>query len=670
MKLISLLILFSLSFNVFGQASNPNDTLKIGKKSSSSDKGIIFETNDGVLNKTLKVNPTSKYLIYSGNDVQMGDGASSNDKQLILDPASGASLKWEGSDNYVEIRNNDFRIGLGSDVDQTLEFDVGLGATNPKIKWDSAKGKFRQSIGGSDKDLGSGSGGGGGENFNNAFTADDNGSAEDGTTGWTASAGTFALETSDPLEGDQSFLWTPSAQNDTLDSPVLDVDKDIFLGRSCQANIEYIGGDENLTLQVVDADNDVLGEEVLQAQTISAVQSVFFLCPNSTATANDKDLKFRILNAGASASALIKFDKAYVGTLIGLSETTLPDVLSVSVQNNGVITVLSDRPDNWYDSITRNSTGNVTIDYTSLGLTSIPGYSLVVDSAATRNAQVLSVSATEMTIRTNESNGTAQDNDFSLTITKHDADAKQSVQVYKSIPKVSENVNEFSIRIGTGGVIEVDDFGIMNGNCSLSSVNNENKSCSFNADIFSQPPIIVGSACNAPQDRNVSIGTITNISFNYTTRIISNSQIDNSACFTVIKNGSDFKLPTVQPIIVGQVQNSMASSANKSVYVEACRAGNTGVSDSLDLCTSWIDSVSNPSTGRLRWTLNSKFANSSISCTCSHRRSYGTADSDKLCSVAYDELTGNATIVETLIEDTGTLSPGNAGVNLNCIIIK
>ena len=211
------------------------------------------------------------------------------------------------------------KLGDGTDSDIEINFDMNGTADVPSIKYDSATGEIliKKKVGANFKKVGSGSGSGGGENFNNGFGDDDNANAEDGATVWVNSGGgTFGATSTDPLEGEQSFTYTPSAQNDYIESATLNFDRDVFKSRSCEARIEYIGGDENLSLKILDANSDVLGEEILPALNIAGQHSVFFICPSDAdimGDANKGNLRIRIENTGASASPLIKWDNSYLG---------------------------------------------------------------------------------------------------------------------------------------------------------------------------------------------------------------------------------------------------------------------------------------------------------------------------------------------------------------------
>src|SRR3990167_222414 len=390
-----------------------------------------------------------------GDDtVNIGQRGSSNAKALIFRDANSSRFEIEHASGDILYTGNAFSLGDGTASDKSYVFDLGLGANNPYIKWDNKKQKFRQSTDGVlDKDLGSGSGGGGGDNFNNGFTADDNANAEDGTTNWSETGGgTLAVTSTDPLEGDQSFTFTSSAQNDEVCVDLLDFDKDIFKGRSCEASIEYFGGNTNLDLLVKDGNGDILNSlngsastagnnRTLPTHSISAPESVYFLCPTATAIAGDADkgdIKICINNVGASAAPIIKWDKSYVGTLKGLSETTLPDVVSFNGTPSGVV----------FRESAEFVTGNGALSDTSLFTYTISGFSntpnctcsVISNAAAHHICQISNTTPTSLDIRTKRiaDGGVTFGNlalDHNVSCQKQGSDAKQSVQVYKSIPK-------------------------------------------------------------------------------------------------------------------------------------------------------------------------------------------------------------------------------------------
>jgi len=336
MKFLTLLLLISL--NVFGQSVNPNNSLTIGKPSSTSDKGIIFDTNDGANNVKLQVDDTRK-LKFSGNNMQIGDGSSANNKELIFDPSSGVSLKWNGSDNYVELRSENVRIGNDLNNDITLEF--GKGGTNPAIKYDSVKGKLAFSNDGTlFKDIGSGSGAGdGGINLllNNSF--------EDGiSTNWSNTGGTFTQQPyTNADENNLNYArFVASGSGQYFESDLYVVPD--FLTGACLA---YLGkykvavADNNaFRLSIRDASNEINGINLVHTDD-KWLQSdyVSIACP-----AAGTQLRLRVESLAAGQ---IEADLAYTGSDNRLvnqlcqGTTECEDIFSAKVSDTGIVTTES-----------------------------------------------------------------------------------------------------------------------------------------------------------------------------------------------------------------------------------------------------------------------------------------------------------------------------------------
>jgi len=273
MKNILLIALMIFCANTYAQVTHPNDTVKIGKGSSASDKGIIFETEDGVNNKRLVIEKTSKKLKYSGNELQVGDGLDS-DKKFIFstDTATKPFIGW-------------------SDAQQSLIF------SNDGIL---------------EKKFGSGTGGGSG-GFNNL----DNAGFEDGfTVNWSCSAGDCTEETTAPLFAEKSINFTATATSDFL-----------------QSRVFYKGGDANLDLKVVNGDAEVLAQKTLVTHNIANHESLFFRCPTKAAIDLDSDKgDLRLVVEATDASVLTVFDDMYLGSLIGLvsAKTTAKQFYKIS----------------------------------------------------------------------------------------------------------------------------------------------------------------------------------------------------------------------------------------------------------------------------------------------------------------------------------------------------
>lgn len=520
MKLIILSLLLTLSLTAFG-AKIEDDQVKIGAPGSTAEKLLIFRD---VNNTQIAIDHTTGDMSYSGNTLSIGNGV---------------------------------------DSDKSVTFDIGQGVNNPELLWSTAKQKFRQKIAGAEKDLGTGSGGGGGENYNNGFTSDDNANAEDGTSGWTnTGAGTFATPAaSDPLEGDLSFQFTPSAQNDEVCSGLLDFDKDIFKGRSCEASIEYIGGDENLDILVVDGNGDILNPQLgnaseagnnrtLPIHTIAAKETMSFGCPSDADIVGDSlkgDIKLCVKNVGASAAPLIKWDKSYQGTLQGLSETTLPDSFSARIDATGAI--VSTQGDFLSANCTNPSTGvyACTLNPGQFSITPKVEVTLEGNSGDTFHSWVGSVTNVSFSVFIRTDAGTYGNRAFNISVSKQGADAKQSVQVYKSIPKVSENVNKFSARVYAGTVTQQTPSNWITGCTNASTA-----VCTYETNIFTVPPHCQITANRASLMCGLNGSAQDNLTANITCYNDAGSNLTTSTEYVIECNKaeSDLKMPTVQPIVI------------------------------------------------------------------------------------------------------------------------
>ncbi len=131
-----------------------------------------------------------------------------------------------------------------------------------------------------------------------------NGGAEQGKSGWTSSAGTFAIETSTPLRGLASFSWDASANGQTLTSGQFTVPEGLK-GLACSAVIVYKGGDSNLTFKVIDGSLADLGTVAVATSTNATLLPIHFTCPTSGT--------FALRLIASNDAAIIYFDEAYLG---------------------------------------------------------------------------------------------------------------------------------------------------------------------------------------------------------------------------------------------------------------------------------------------------------------------------------------------------------------------
>ena len=119
-KILSLFLIAS-QFAYAAPETITNDQVQIGKRTSSADKRLVFDINQGVNNPDIRSNVTNQDLQVQANTVRVGK------------PTAG---------------------------DKQLDFNIGNGATNPKLRWNNTAGKIEFSNNGTDyKSIGSGGGG-------------------------------------------------------------------------------------------------------------------------------------------------------------------------------------------------------------------------------------------------------------------------------------------------------------------------------------------------------------------------------------------------------------------------------------------------------------------------------------------------------------------------------
>lgn len=560
------------------------------------------------------------------NVMKMGDGTNATTKSFEMKMGLGASnpvlSSLDGTEMKVNIpfrTESDSILGDGTAKDLSIKFDMNGTADIPEIKYDNTVGElvFKKKTGANFKKFGTGSGGGGGENFNNGFGDDDNPNAEDGTTAWTNSGGTFAVTAVDPLEGEQSFTYDASAQNDYVESSVLSFDRDVFRGNACEARVEYIGGDENLSLKVIDGNNDVLVEQVLPAHGLFGQESAFFICPTQaeiTGDANKGNLRYRIENVGASAAPLIKFDRAYMGTLRGLTEQTLPDVFSVRVDASTA--VIADSSGDMISSCSKPNTNRVECTINP-GLTVVPSCTIgyTRDGIATNETWATSNVTTSL-VSGYSANGSG--NGFGgflhIICKKQGADAKQSVQIYKTIPTVSTNVDEFSAAVNvSGGITHQNSDAFVN--CTNPSTGNI--SCNFKAGLFTTPPACVVTPSGSRGYTQIESFNTTSIS---TLTYNSSGNLSGIGINIVCqKQGADFRATKTQNIALGGiVVNSAAEASQVQVRTESCRFQSSGaIETGSELCETWVDSTTKTGTGQYTIDMTVGVFSKQPNCACS-----------------------------------------------------
>lgn len=494
----------------------------------------------------------------------------------------------------AKIGDDILRVGTKTGAD--IEVQMGEG----RLQWDSAtsKMKFSNDAGVTLKDIGSG-GGGGAQNF---F---ENGDAESGTLGWTnTGSGTFITFTSTPINGLSSYRWDAAAQNDVLRTDQVAIPEK-FKGQACQIEFSFTGGTSDLVKpQVVDSSNVKLpgatfqnqidGSDFLQVQTVIVTRSIFFICPSSGTIA------FEFLQTEVGDPAAMDFDDVHIGQLKGLVESVLPDVFTATFSPSSVL-------------VAENSAGAITVtdngvgDYTyQLNFAHTISPACVVNDYSgnpkTACMAFLSDINTLEVICEDHQNGpfNAVDRGNVVVCHKQGVDVKQTVQVFNSIPTVAENINEFSAvvdaSLGFGSrVTSTNTFWIDNVTRSAAG----NYEVNFVAGVFSVPPSLTASPASAANE--LLFSTITNTSALVRTRDSAGAAVDSIFNIDAQKQGVDFKLPVVQPILIKQVETSIV----QGMKIESCvidATSGTPLFATSD-CDNWITSISDNGIGDMNISL-------------------------------------------------------------------
>ncbi len=428
----------------------------------------------------------------------------------------------------------------GSTADKILN----LGNDFKIKKTDGQKAVFSNDNGSTWKTIGSGSGAGEGINLLS------NAGFEDGiSTDYTYTAGTFTQATAALIDG-KSLVFAPLAQNDFFETDLATLTPGV-IGRACEARVFYTGADENLTAQVIDANGLVLGEQILSSHSVASYESVFFYCPSQAAIDGDAlkgQLKLKVYNATATIAAPGTFDDNYMGPLIGLVETVLPDVLSARIASDG--SIISKSSD-WILDTSNPSTGEYHITFRPSLLSQTPTCTASAGVVITANTHVVDcVPFLDKVVVTIQNNGAAsgvrENNSFSLFIQKQGADAKQSVQVYKSIPKVTQNINDFVFNVDSAGAVSLENADIINGNCTGSNP----KSCTFNLGVFDSAPVCtcsnLGGSVSTEKSCVVSLSSTETLNIGTTSNNAPSLENASVRC----TRSTDYKFLVEAPIVI------------------------------------------------------------------------------------------------------------------------
>ena len=541
----------------------------------------------------------------------------------------------------ARIGDNTLIIG---DENPAIDKEIQIG--DGRLKWDAGTNKtqFSNNAGVSFVDIGSGAGGAGGQNFfvNKSFNG------ESGTLGWNV-IGSAVISTTavTPINGDFSLTCDMDAQNAICRSDLIPIPEK-FKGQACEVNFTYTGITDDLVKpQVVDSSNvklpgatyqnQVDGTDFLQAQTGIVQRSIFLICPSSG------DIKLEFNQTVAGDPAIFEFDDVHVGELIGLQTTSIdadwsdcgfvpgdfsagwgtvseiqiqcrrdgPDeLMQGSFRTGSVVGSIGsiDLPSAFTIDLTKKPSGSTgrlgtIIRITTTGIfVASENTGVLFTDGADNDTIFLSTQGVSTTAfaKINVSNhiGSNETATFNIRIPVVE-NAATPVKIFLSIPKVAENINEFSANVSNGGssTVTSENTDWINGDCTRTSIGFVQCTVQTNLNLT------LGMSCTctpdntgSAKDRNCVIDSTSTTNVDIRTSVASsgaNADIDFSiACQ---KQAADFKTPVVQPILVNQVTTPEANG----IVITTCFVGGNDGTPSADsnLCANWIDSFTDSGVG-------------------------------------------------------------------------
>ncbi len=504
--------------------------------------------------------------------------------------------------------------------------EIGYNATNNRMEF--------KNPGGTAKAIGAGEGGASG-----GILSLDNVGFEDGiTTFWTSSGDVSelvstgcTLGTNCPLEGLKSLRFSPNLQNDYFESSVKAI-PEILYGAACEISFNYLGGDTNLTAQVVDGDATVVASKALTAHATAGPDSLGFLCPNKATVVADNDkgnLKLKIINAGATPAAASDWDAMYKGSLANLKSAVLPDLLTAKVSSADAV---SDENVDWINgNCTNAGTGLITCTFNSGIFTNSPNCVVSVrDATDGQIASMTAISSSAVTIATTLDTGTLADLAIHLHCAKAGSDALQALQVYTSIPVAAQNENNLSASIGSTGTVTSENTDFISGNCTNPGTGNY--VCTYSTT-FTVAPTVVCTVNSNADTYNCETTALSTTTFEVLIQDDTGTASSRAFSVHVTKQGADYKLPSVQPILVNQVQTKF----ERGIRTEICQVLNPSGTATVDtdsgLCAGWVSSVNRTTAGQVTVNFVSGVFSAEPVCTCA--MSFPSAgDNNFCCSIA------------------------------------
>lgn len=528
------------------------------------------------------------------NSFLMGDSTTTNKTMVFRTGASPEpTLTIDGTANdftlnkALAIGGQLLEIGDGTTTDVVIEIDIGLGANNPLLSYRVADDAwFFKNENGVEKRIGSGGGGG-----KNVFNQLSNPGFEDGIAeSWTAS-GLTPVE----LTGANAGNGLKSARVDCNGAgQYYEADLETFApiivdDFSCQADFRYKGGDALWDVKIIDGAAATIETVTLSASTDwREADSIYFNCSNL----DSNQAKIRFECTGDAAQ--LDLEEVYLGNLTGLTEEVVPDFSSAVIDNNGASASITSQSSDSIASVNRTGVGDVTVTFKAGEFSQIPAVQLTTEGNE-RVTTIVSLSTTQILTTTKvQTTGAKADFPFHITLTKQGADAKSTAKIFKSIPTKADNINEASAAFSASCVLDSQTGG------AIASVNLAGTGLcdiTFNS-IYTVVPIITTS--NGDASHFATYSSLTTSGVRITTSNSAGTNTNDPFHIKILKQGADFQLPKVQPILVNQVSAGIEDGYEVFTCTVDATSGTPVFHNDTVNCDAWVDSITDQGVGTHR----------------------------------------------------------------------
>lgn len=474
------------------------DALQMGKASSGADKTITFDTGDGVSNKRLNLDGTTKVLDFNGDfsasgtlssgTFSSGSLGTSGDFTLssnVANSQSGANvLITNASATTYRLTNGGLTSIGGHDsttAGRVIVYHNVTGNTVTINNEDSTITATKRILTGTGNDVklknnaslmfiynattqryflvgGTGGGSAVGESGINLLL--DFGFESGVATGWSSSGGTFTSQSyTNSLESNLKYArFVASGAGQYFESSLMTVPD--FLGTGCQVALDKYATatDGAWKISALDASSNVLATQNMNSTggALAFIQSpiLAFPCPAVGATVR--------LRVESLAAATINVDNAYLGSNRNLAQVNCQgtlqceDNLSATVSSGSVV---SGENVDWISSCTAFAAGQITCSFNAGTFTQAPNCTVATIGAVggtttARSESITAVSASSISLYFINDAGNTFSTSFALNCQKQGVDYAASKPQNAVLTEaqgwfVAANIGGADVNLGT-----------------------------------------------------------------------------------------------------------------------------------------------------------------------------------------------------------------------------